>query len=84
MKKLLLYITACLMVVMGTSCTDQLRIDERQTSFNVNYFTYSRFQLTTAIVDIAKNYGSAAKDAPRGQCMPVSYTHLTLPTNREV
>ena len=69
MKKLLLYITACLMVVMGTSCTDQLRIDERQTSFNVNYFTYSRFQLTTAIVDVAKAYGSAAKDAPRGQCM---------------
>lgn len=68
MKKLL-YITACLMMVMGISCTDQLRIDERQTSFNVNYFTYSRYQLTTAIVDIAKNYGSATKDAPRGQCM---------------
>ncbi len=68
MKKLILYFTACLMVVTGISCSDQLRIDERQTSFDVNYFTYSRYQLTTAIVDVAKNYGSAAKDAPKGQC----------------
>jgi hypothetical protein len=68
MKKLILYFTACLMVVMGISCTDQLRIDERQTTFDVNYFTYSRYQLTTAIVNVAKNYGSASKDARKGQC----------------
>jgi len=55
------------MMVAGISCTDQLRIDERQTTFDVNYFTYSRYQLTTAIVDVAKNYGSAAKDGPKGQ-----------------
>jgi hypothetical protein len=53
---------------MGISCTDQLRIDERETSFDVNYFTYSRYQLTTAIVNVAKNYGSAVKDEPKGQC----------------
>ena len=56
------------MFVMGISCTDQLRMDERQTTFDVNYFTYSRYQLTTSIVDIAKNYGSAVKDEPKGQC----------------
>ncbi len=68
MKKLILYFTVLLMVATGISCSDQLRIDERQTSFDVNYFTYSRYQLTTAIVDIAKNYGVAAKDGPKGQC----------------
>jgi hypothetical protein len=68
MKKLLLYFSAYFMVVTGISCTDQLRIDERQTTFDVNYFTYSRYQLTTAIVDVAKNYGSAVKDEPKGQC----------------
>lgn len=68
MKKLILYFTVLLIVVSGISCSDQLRMDERQTSFNVNYFTYSRYQLTTAIVDVAKNYGVAAKDAQKGQC----------------
>ncbi len=67
MKKLILYFAVLLIVVSGISCSDQLRMDERQTSFDVNYFTYSRYQLTTAIVDVAKNYGAAAKDAPSGQ-----------------
>ncbi|MFA5327890.1 MAG: SusD/RagB family nutrient-binding outer membrane lipoprotein [Prolixibacteraceae bacterium] len=69
MNKLLLYVTICLLMVMNMSCKDQLRIDERQTSFDVNYFTYSRYQLTTAIVDVLKNYGAAAKEPRKGQAM---------------
>ncbi len=68
MKKLLLYLTVSLAVVSLMSCDDQLRIDERQTSFDVNYFTYSRYQLTTAIVNVSKNYGIAAKEPRKGQC----------------
>jgi len=68
MKKLLLYLTVGLAVVSLTSCDDQLRIDERQTTFDVNYFTYSRYQLTTAIVNVSKNYGIAAKEPRKGQC----------------
>ncbi|MEZ5106564.1 MAG: SusD/RagB family nutrient-binding outer membrane lipoprotein [Draconibacterium sp.] len=68
MKKLISYFTVFVMVVLGTSCTDQLRIDERQTSFDVNYFSYSRYQLTTAIVDVAKNYGSSIKEESTQQC----------------
>lgn len=68
MKKLISYFTVFVMVMAGVSCTDQLRIDERQTSFNVNYFSYSRYQLTTAIVDVAKNYGSSVKEESTQQC----------------
>ncbi len=68
MKKLLLYLSISLAVVSLMSCDDQLRIDERQTSFDVNYFTYSRYQLTTAIVNVSKNYGIAAKEPRKGQC----------------
>ena len=66
MKKLIVYFALSLMLVAGISCSDQLRIDERQTSFDAQYFTYSRFQLTTSIVNVAKNYGEAAKDAQKG------------------
>lgn len=68
MKKLISYIAVFVLVVLGVSCTDQLRIDERQTSFDVNYFTYSRYQLTTAIVNVAKTYGSSVLDEPKQQC----------------
>ncbi|MFV0593255.1 MAG: SusD/RagB family nutrient-binding outer membrane lipoprotein [Draconibacterium sp.] len=68
MKKLIAYFTVFVMVVLGVSCTDQLRIDERQTSFDVNYFTYSRYQLTTAIVNVAKTYGSSVKEESTQQC----------------
>ncbi len=68
MKKLLLYLTVGFAVVSLMSCDDQLRIDERQTTFDVNYFTYSRYQLTTAIVNVSKNYGVAAKEPRKGQC----------------
>ena len=36
------------------------------------------------IVDMAKVYKSQNKGLAQGAPLPVSYTHLTLPTNREV
>ena len=66
-KKSLKYFAIGALLASGVSCTDQLRIDERQASFDVNYFTYSRYQLTTAIVNTAKTYGTAVTDAPVGQ-----------------
>ncbi len=67
MKKLLKYIVVCLFVVLSFSCQEQLRIDERQTSFDVDYFTYSRYQLSTAIVDVCKDYGHAVLNEGYGQ-----------------
>ena len=67
MKKLIKYGALCSLMILGASCKDQLRLDEREDSFDVNYFTYSRYQLTTAIVNTAKNYGKSAVDAPKGQ-----------------
>ncbi len=67
MNKLLLYITSFLIAVMVMSCESQLRIDERQISHDVNYFTYSRYQLTTAIVDIATGYGRNVVNEELGQ-----------------
>ncbi|MFT3948982.1 MAG: SusD/RagB family nutrient-binding outer membrane lipoprotein [Agriterribacter sp.] len=63
MMKSLKYIAIGSLMFVGASCTkDQLRIDERETSFNVNYFTYSRYQLTTGIVDVSFQYGKAVID----------------------
>ncbi len=67
MIKKIKYLALGSVMILGASCSDQLRIDERETSFEVNYFTYSRYQLTTAIVDVAKAYGKAVEDAPKGQ-----------------
>lgn len=67
MIKITKYLALCAVMVLGASCKDQLRLDEREDSFNVNYYTYSRFQLTTALVNTAKNYGKSAVDAPKGQ-----------------
>lgn len=67
MIKLIKYATLCSAMVFATSCGDQLRLEEREASFNKDYFTYSRYQLTTSIVNVAKIYGRAATDAPRGQ-----------------
>ncbi|WP_215237271.1 SusD/RagB family nutrient-binding outer membrane lipoprotein [Dyadobacter helix] len=67
MIKLIKYVALCSTLVLATSCGDQLRLDEREASFNKDYFTYSRYQLTTSIVNVAKSYGQAATDAPRGQ-----------------
>jgi hypothetical protein len=67
MIKLIKYFALCSTLVLGISCTDQLRLDEREASFNKDYFTYSRYQLTTSIVNVAKSYGKSAIDAPKGQ-----------------
>lgn len=67
MKNLTRYIALFVLLSVSVACTDQLRIDERQTTFDEKYFTYSRYQLTTAIVNVAKNYGEAAKNEPVGQ-----------------
>ncbi len=67
MIKLIKYSALSSLLVLGASCTDQLRLDERDASFDVNYHTYSRYQLTTAIVNVAKRYGMAVTDAPKGQ-----------------
>lgn len=68
-KKSLKYIMLGCVLASGVSCTDQLRIDERQDSFDVNYFTYSRYQLTSAIVNTAKSYGQAVLDEPKNQAV---------------
>lgn len=63
--KTIKYIMLGSLLLAGVSCSkDQLRMDERETSFNVNYFTYSRYQLTTAIVDVAYQYGKGVIDEP--------------------
>ena len=63
--KTIRYIMLGSLLLAGVSCSkDQLRMDERETSFNVNYFTYSRYQLTTAIVDVAYQYGKGVIDEP--------------------
>lgn len=63
--KTIKYFIVGLLILAGISCTkDQLRMNERETSFNVNYFTYSRYQLTTAIVDVAYQYGKGVIDEP--------------------
>lgn len=67
MKNFIAYFALSILLVAGVSCSDQLRIEERETSFDVNYFTYSRYQLTTAIVNVAKSYGKAAEDEQLGQ-----------------
>lgn len=67
MKNITRYIALFVLLTVSVACTDQLRIDERQTTFDEKYFTYSRYQLTTAIVNVAKNYGEAAKNEPVGQ-----------------
>ncbi len=63
--KTIKYIMLGSLMLAGVSCSkDQLRMGERETSFNVNYFTYSRYQLTTAIVDVAYQYGRGVIDEP--------------------
>ncbi len=72
------YIAAGLLMMVMVSCNkDQLRIDQRQTSFNVNYFTYSRFQLTSAIVDIATKYGAGVKEERINYCTLYSFDCYT-------
>src|SRR5699024_9311863 len=67
MKNIIGYIALFVLLASSGACTDQLRIEQRQTTFDEKYFTYSRYQLTTAIVNVAKNYGEAAKNESVGQ-----------------
>ncbi len=63
--KTITYIMLGSLMLAGVSCSkNQLRMDERETSFKVNYFTYSRYQLTTAITDVAFQYGKGVIDEP--------------------
>lgn len=67
MKKILLYFATCSFLILSSGCQDYLRMDERETSFDVNYFSYSRYQLTTAIVNTAKSYGTIPETEPDRQ-----------------
>lgn len=59
-KRSIQYITLGALLLAGVSCSkDQLKVSERETSLDVNYFTYSRYLLTTAIVGVAQEYGRA-------------------------
>lgn len=67
MNRIFLYVASLISVFVITSCGDQLRVDERQQSHDVNYFTYSRYQLSTAIVDVAKGYSRHVVNDEFGQ-----------------
>ncbi|MEI7523738.1 MAG: SusD/RagB family nutrient-binding outer membrane lipoprotein [Mariniphaga sp.] len=66
MKKFILLSTVCLFAVL-LSCTNSLRMDERQVNFDAQYFSYSKYQLTTAIVQTAFAYGKGVIDANKGE-----------------
>ncbi len=57
MKRIILFPMICLFAVLLSSCHNELRIGEQQQNFNNQYFSYSRYQLTTAIVNTAVPYG---------------------------
>ncbi|HRQ51015.1 MAG TPA: SusD/RagB family nutrient-binding outer membrane lipoprotein, partial [Agriterribacter sp.] len=67
-KRSIQYITLGALLLAGLSCSkSQLRYDERETSLDVNYFTYSRYLLTTAIVGVAQQYGRAVLNEPKSE-----------------
>ena len=66
MKKFILLSTVFLLAVL-LSCTSSLRMDERQVNFDAQYFSYSKYQLTTAIVQTAMAYGKGVIDANKGE-----------------
>lgn len=66
MKNFILYATVFCLAVM-VSCTDQLRIDERQVNFDSQYFSYSKYQLTSSIAKTAYSYGKGVVDAKKGE-----------------
>lgn len=68
MKRSILYITLGALLIAGLSCSkSQLKYNERETSLDVNYFTYSRYLLTTAIVGVAQQYGKAVLNEPKSE-----------------
>lgn len=67
-KKSIIYIAFGALLFTGVSCTkSQLRMDERETSLEVSYFTYSRYMLTTSIVSVAQRYGRAVLNEPMSE-----------------
>lgn len=67
-KRSIQYITLGALLLAGVSCSkDQLKVSERETSLDVNYFTYSRYLLTTAIVGVAQQYGRAVLNEPASE-----------------
>lgn len=67
-KRSIQYITLGALLLAGVSCSkSQLRYDERETSLDVNYFTYSRYLLTSAIVGVAQQYGKAVLNEPKSE-----------------
>lgn len=69
MKKILLYFTTCLFLILSSGCQEYLRMDERENTFDVNYFSYSRYQLTTAIVNTATSYGRSVRNTVDEQAL---------------
>jgi hypothetical protein len=67
-KRSIQYIVLGALLLTGVSCSkSQLRVNERETSLDVNYFTYSRYLLTTAIVGVAQQYGKAVTEESKGE-----------------
>ncbi len=67
-KRSIQYIALGALLAAGMSCSkSELRVSERETSLDVNYFTYSRYLLTTAIVGVAQQYGKGVLDEPKGE-----------------
>lgn len=66
MKKLILIVTVCSFAIF-ISCKDQLRIDERQTNFDAQYFSYSKYQLTSVIAKTAQGYAKGNVDTKKGE-----------------
>ena len=56
------------LLLAGVSCSkSELKVSERETSLDVNYFTYSRYLLTTAIVGVAQQYGKGVTEEAKGE-----------------
>lgn len=67
-KRSILYTALGSLLLAGVSCSkSQLKMDERETSLDVNYFTYSRYLLTTAIVGVAQQYGKGVTEETKGE-----------------
>ena len=58
--------------------------DDYGNPYNLNYFSVaSQAKTSYYTANVAITFNSSVYDANNG-IIPVSYTHLTLPTNREV
>lgn len=67
-KRSIQYFALGALLVAGVSCSkSELRMNERETSLDVNYFTYSRYLLTTAIVGVSQQYGRGVLDEAKGE-----------------